>query len=652
MVANFGFFLLFLALNLSIYGFFASFLSVRLKHYKLFLSAKHALHAVSLLTVGASMILVALFVLRDYSAFYVYKHSSNDLPLFYTITAFWASLEGSHLLWTLLLTLCGSLSVKVYAAENKQLIPFVLGIYHLVMVWMLYMAITHSDPFIVNLPKPENGTGMNELLQNPLMAVHPPLLFMGYAALVVPFAYGLATLFYGDIPVGFLKSIRRWTLFAWILLTASIALGGVWAYVELGWGGYWAWDPVENSSFLPWLVVTALIHTLILQEKFDDFKKLSIILCLIGFFLTFFGTFLTRSGIISSVHSFADSTIGPNYLIFLSLVAVLSLILYGLRAYIIPSGTNKNFSGISKEFFMVMGLFILFAFFVIVFIGTVFPLLSEVMMSEKISIQAPYFNTFAPYVGFLLALGIAVSVLLPYGEPRLTNIGIRVAIAAAVISLLLTGVIYFQIAHSSVEPLEIIGYSLSLFVLASLVGGLFLKLKNIGFRIGGLFHYRLAYVGSFVAHCGFVVMVIGLLGNYRKVETDLVLEVGKPVVFADYQFQMVKNVTPSHVDNHILYSLPIEVKKGGELVSRMTPSQSLYFTNREQTFNEVAVSSNLWHDIYLVLKSWDEPSRSRATVSIYINPGVMLVWIAVILMILGGAISLFDVHKNRVRWKV
>ena len=246
------------------------------------------------------------------------------------------------------------------------------------------------------------------------MAIHPPMLFLGYVGLAIPFAYSIAALMYGDITEGWTKTVRRWALFSWILLTAAITLGGRWAYVELGWAGYWAWDPVENSSFMPWLMCTALLHSLIVQEKFGQLKKAYNSSIYSWFLHVLFGTFITRSGVISSVHAFAESPIGPNYLMFLAGLMLLSTFLYALRApSILPMDADKVW-GVSKESSLVASLFLLISFAVIVFIGTMFPIFSEAVTSQRISVQAPYFNAFAPYIGLGFIVLVAVGSLMRY----------------------------------------------------------------------------------------------------------------------------------------------------------------------------------------------------------------------------------------------
>ncbi|MCY4380983.1 MAG: cytochrome c biogenesis protein CcsA, partial [Proteobacteria bacterium] len=323
-MAHLGFYLCLLALISSCYGIVASSLSIKLAQLSWSISARHAMIVAWVSVVSAAGVLWFLLISRDYSLAYIYKNSSSDLPLFYTITAFWSSLEGSHFFWSLILSGVACVSVFTMPKELFTLRPYLEIFLSALMVWMYFLLVSYSDPFAVHLPKPSQGLGMNALLQNPYMAIHPPILFIGYTALVVPYAYSMAALCYGAISQGWLRVMRQWTLVAWVFLTVGIFLGGKWAYVELGWGGYWGWDPVENSSLVPWLLTTALIHGLTLQEKTAKLVPVNLALSILALFFSFFGTFLTRSGIVVSVHSFAESDIGKVYVVFLGMLFVLS----------------------------------------------------------------------------------------------------------------------------------------------------------------------------------------------------------------------------------------------------------------------------------------------------------------------------------------
>ncbi|MFW7380955.1 MAG: heme lyase CcmF/NrfE family subunit [Oligoflexus sp.] len=654
MFANYGFFLLFLCFIICSYGFLASIGAAKWRHKRLYRSSKMALTMTAVLCVLAVALLVWSFFQRDYSIAYIMKNSSNDLPAIFTFTALWSSLEGSHTFWTMLLAIVGAIAVWTPSKDNEHIMPYVAASFQAVLAWMFYLAITHSDPFVWQLPTPSNGRGMNELLQNPYMAIHPPMLFLGYVCLGVPFAYSMAALCYGDITEGWLKTVRRWNLFAWVLLTASITLGGRWAYVELGWAGYWAWDPVENSSFLPWLMSTALIHSLLVQDKLGHLKRLSIILGILGFFLTYFGTFLTRSGVVSSVHSFAESPIGPNYLMYLSGFILVSTAIYAFRApSILPADTNKVW-GVSKESALVVTQFLVISFAAIVFVGTMFPIVSEAITSQRISVQQPYFNTFAPWVGLGFIVMIAIGNLMHYQTPKMPGAKKVILISAATAIPMTVVLAYFGSIWTTTGIFayyaQIVGFYLCSWSIGCIFGDFYLKLKNVRFQYKLFFSRNLAYVGGFIAHLGILIAIIGFLGNYRSLEKKVTLLPSQSTELFGYQFQLGRGIEMETNKNATLFIAPLTLTRDGKTLDVMKPAQAVYPTKTDQTFNEIAVYSELWNDVYVVLADFDRETGARVTFQLHINPTVKVVWIAIILMCIGGLVAMFDRFRgNRSR---
>jgi cytochrome c-type biogenesis protein CcmF len=626
------------------------------RHKRLYLSSKLALTVTCASVLAASGLLIWAFYHRDYSIAYVFKNSSNDLPAFYTLTAFWSSLEGSHTLWTALLTIMATIAVWTSSRDNEHIMPYVSASLQAVLAWMFYLAITHSDPFVPNLPAPPNGRGMNELLQNYYMAIHPPTLFVGYTLLGVPFAYAIAALCYGDITEGWLKTIRRWTLTAFVFLTAGIMLGGRWAYVELGWAGYWAWDPVENSSFMPWLLATALLHSLLVQEKLGHLKRLSIVLAIGAFFMSYVGTFLTRSGVVSSVHSFAESPIGPNYLYYLAGTVLISSGIYAFRApSILPSDTEKVW-GVSKESALVMTQFLLLSFAAIVFIGTMFPIVSEAVTGQRISVQAPYFNMFAPWVGLGLIIGIAIGNLMRYQSDKIPN-GKVIILGAIIFAIPVTFFLIYMGDVMSTKKTssliaQLIGLYLSSWAIGCLCGDFYFRLKDLRFKYGLFFTRNLAYVGGWVAHIGMMVAIIGFLGNYRGLEERVTVQAGETFSFFGYRFEFgQEGIQVKQVHNATNYEAHLKIfrEKDGVMIEDAHPAQSRYPT-KDQTFNEIAITGNIWHDIYVVLVDFDKVTGKRVTFQVNLNPTVRVVWLSVVLVVLGGLIALFDRYRgNRSR---
>ncbi len=651
MLGDLGFFLLFLCCVTTIYGVLAAVFAAYWRHLRLYRSSRNALTATAIMCVTASGILWYSLFQRDYSVAYIFKNSSNDLPAFYTLTAFWCSLEGSHLLWTLLLSVYSCIALWTYSKDNEHIMPYVSGSLQAVLAWMFYLLISHSDPFVRMFPTPDNGNGMNALLQNPYMAIHPPTLFTGYTALAIPAAYSVAALGFGDITEGWLKTTRRWALYAWCALTAGIILGGHWAYVELGWAGYWAWDPVENSSFTPWLFATALLHSLVVQDKLGHLKRLSLTLAFLAFFFSFFGTFITRSGIISSVHSFAESPIGPNYLIFLAAMLLVVALLFALRAHsILPAETDKVW-GVSKESALVITQFLLLTFAVIVCVGTLYPIVSEAITGERTTVQAPYFNAFAPWIGLGFVVAIAIGNLMRYQTSKVPG-GTRIMVTAAVLALPFAAwFVKYGDVLSTRKPFalgaQIVGIFLVFWSMACLTGDLYGRLKDLRFKWSLFFSRNLAYFGGYVAHIGLLIAILGFLGNYRGIEKVATLTKGQAMDFYGYNITFA-GTNISEVDNTTHFQGILEVKQGSK-VTEVRPARSKYPTSSE-LHHEVGVMSNFWHDFYVTLSDFDRTTGDRATFEMHINPTVRLVWIAAFVMVIGGLIAMFDPSRgNRSR---
>jgi cytochrome c-type biogenesis protein CcmF len=649
MLADLGFFLLFMCTILSGYSTAASVASGRLRHRRLYRSARMAASVSALFCLFASLILWFLLFQKDYSVAYIFKNSSNDLPPIYRITAFWSSLEGSHTLWTLLLSFYSVIALWTAAKDNEHIMPWVNAALQGVLTWMFYMAITYSDPFVRLFPPMSNGQGMNALLQNPYMAIHPPTLFTGYTALAIPYAYAVAALCYGDVTDGWLRTARRWTLYAWIALTCGVWLGGRWAYVELGWAGYWAWDPVENSSFIPWLMATALLHSLIIQEKLGHLKRLSIVLAVTGFFMCFFGTFLTRSGIVSSVHSFAESPIGPNYLTFLAVLMVAFVILYAWRAHaVLPADTDKVW-GVSRESALVMTQFLLLTFAAIVVIGTLFPIVSEALTGQRTSIQAPYFNAFAPWIGLGMVVTLGLGNVMRYQSAKIPG-GSRMWLSTALAAVPMTVfLIWGGDVLTTPKPFalgaQVVGLYLCAWGMALITWDVGLRLRDLQWNFDLMWDKNRAYVGAWIAHLGILVAIIGFLGNYRGLSSEVTLAKGQSHEFYGYTLTFDGMITGQEGNASLLVA-PLTVKRGGEVVGEVRPAKSQYPTKPE-LLNEVGVRSSFWHDLYVVIADFDRKNGDTVSLQLHINPMVRFVWLAAVILATGGLIALSDRYRGQ-----
>jgi len=649
MLADLGFFLLLMCTLLSGYSAISSIVAGRMRHRRLFRSARAAATTSAVLCWLASLVLWFLLFKHDYTVAYIFKNSSNDLPSLYRITAFWSSLEGSHTLWTLLLSSYSALALWTAARDNEHIMPWVNAALQGVLTWMFFMAISYSDPFARMFPPMPNGQGMNALLQNPYMAIHPPTLFTGYTALAIPFAYAIAALCYGDVTDGWLRTTRRWALFAWVCLTCGVWLGGRWAYVELGWAGYWAWDPVENSSFIPWLLATALLHSLIVQEKLGHLKRLSIILSVTAFFMSFFGTFLTRSGIVSSVHSFAESPIGPNYLGFLAVLMVLFIILYALRAHaVLPADTDKVW-GVSKESALVMTQFLLLTLAAIVIIGTLFPIVSEAFTGQRTSIQAPYFNAFAPWIGLGMIVMIAIGNIMRFQTDKIPGgrqlIFGAAAVAVPLASLLIIGGDVLATPQKFALGAQVVGLYLCSWACVSITWDFLVRLRDLKWNIGLMWQRNRAFIGAWIAHIGILVAIVGFLGNYRGLTSEVTLSRGESYEFYGYTLKF-DGMKTTQDDNATLFQAPLHISRNGLDLGMIFPAKSKYPTKAE-LLNEVGVQSSFWHDLYVVIADFEKKTGASVSLQIHINPAVRFVWMAALILAFGGLVAISDRQRGQ-----
>lgn len=645
MLADYGFYLLLLGFIISSYGCVSSLFAAFSRNRRLFESARWASGASFVLCFSAALFLWYFFYTRDYSVSYVFKNSSEDMPMRYVISAFWGSLEGSHFLWTLLLSLFSLIAHMTYAKDNEHIFPYVSACLQSVLAWMLYLAVFVCDPFLPQVPTPENGLGLNALLQNPYMVFHPPSLFCGYTACAIPFAYAIGALAYGDITQAWLRTTRRWALAAWTFLSIGIFLGGRWAYMELGWAGYWAWDPVENSSFLPWLFTTGLLHSLIVQEKLGHLKRMSLVLSFLAFFFGFFGTFITRSGIISSVHSFAQSPIGPNYLYFLVGLLLISAMLYIYRApAILPANPSKSW-GVSKESALIVTQFIILIFGLIIFMGTLYPVLSELVTGSRFNVQAPYFNAFAPYIGFAFIIALTLGNLLRFQSSKILG-SWKLQILASMFSVFCT--LSFSYVANVFQSkgyafaMQLIGIYLCFWSVFCLVYDGWVRFLT--YRKAKIpFLQQSSYWGALFAHTGLLVAIFGFLGNYRGVDTLVTLDAGETTDFYNYHFAF-HGMQIVHNENVELFVAPVEVSKDGRHLSTIPAARAQYPTKPE-LLHEVGIDGNFWHDVYIVLSDFSKTGK-QATLEIHINPTVKLVWFSIFFLVFGGLLSLLDRRRG------
>ncbi len=567
------------------------------------------------------------FYVNDFSVLYVAEHSNSQLPVIYRLGAVWGGHEGSLLLWIFLLSTWTFLVAQLSKALDEFMVARVIGVLGLVSSGLLLFVLTASNPFERLLPAAQDGRSLNPLLQDPGLVFHPPMLYMGYVGFSIAFAFAIASLLSGRLDAAWARWSRPWTTAAWIFLTLGIALGSWWAYYELGWGGWWFWDPVENASFIPWLVGTALLHSLAVTEKRGGFKSWTVLLAITAFSLSLLGTFLVRSGVLTSVHAFAtDPRRGIFILIFLSLVVGSSLTLYAWRA---PKNTlGGKFSLSSRETFILLGNVFLVVAAGSVLLGTLYPLLIDALHLGKISVGPPYFNSvFVPImVPLLVLMGIGpwtnwkntdlISVL-----KRLWSAGLVAVIAGITIPLIM----------GQFTWLAGLGFLLAFWIIAS---GSLQILRQL--KLG---KPTRSFIGMQIAHLGIAIFVIGvtMVGAYQE-EKDVRMLAGDTVSVGGYQIQL-EGVELVPGPNYQAMRGTFNLSKNGATQAILYPEKRNYFSST-MPMTEAAIDIGLTRDLYVSLG--EELGDKAWAVRVYYKPFVDWIWGGYLLMALGGILAMMD----------
>ena len=600
--------------------------------------ARPAARAQFLLVLTAFSCLVYAFLNNDFSVLYVASNSNSALPTAYRFAAVWGGHEGSLLLWAMMLS-GWTLAVTFFSRHlPDEMVARVLGVMGFISAGFLMFMLFTSNPFDRLLPAPLNGRDLNPLLQDPGMVFHPPMLYMGYVGFSVAFSFALSALLGGQLDATWARWSRPWTTVAWMFLTLGIALGSAWAYYELGWGGWWFWDPVENASFMPWLVGTALIHSLAVTEKRGGFKSWTVLLAILAFSLSLLGTFLVRSGVLTSVHAFAtDPKRGVFILAFLVVVIGTSLALFAWRAPKV--GLGGSFATVSRESMLLSNNVLLVVATGSVLLGTLYPLFLDALGMGKISVGPPYFaSVFVPLMVpaiFLMGIGPFAR----WKKASLPEIAIRLrwAFAASAVTALLLPVV---LGHWT--PLISLGLLLAFWVIASGSVNLYTKIKqgradqNLWQKLSGMSR---SYYGMQLAHLGIAVFVIGVtIVKGYEMEKDLRMEVGDVAHVGGYDFQF-KGITEVPGPNYRATRGTVAVSKGGKFLHDMYPEKRTYQASGMQQ-TEAAIDTGLFRDLYLSL---GEPvSKGAWSMRIYYKPFIDWIWGGCVLMAIGGGLAVSD----------
>ena len=580
---------------------------------------------------------------HDFSVKYIATNSNTSLPTLYLISGVWGAHEGSLLLWGLVLTIWTGLVAQFSKSIPAETLARVLGVMGLVSIGFILFLLFTSNPFERLFPEPLEGRDLNPLLQDPGLAIHPPMLYMGYVGFSVAFAFAIAALLEGRLDSAWARWSRPWTNMAWMFLTVGIALGSWWAYYELGWGGWWFWDPVENASFMPWLVGTALIHSLAATEKRGVFKTWTVLLAIFAFSLSLLGTFLVRSGVLTSVHAFAsDPARGLFILIFLAVVVGGSLLLYAVRAPTVKS--SATFELVSRESFILLNNVLLVVTAASILLGTLYPLVIDALGLGKISVGPPYFNAvFIPLMA-PLAFVVGLGMLLRWKKDSIRQLALRVR---WIITICVIGGMLLPLLMPFYSWAAVLGLTLALWTVAMTGLSFVDRLGAKGFSWQRMLTIPAGFYGMTLAHLGIAVFVTGItLTSIYSVEKDVRMAPDETIDMSGYIFEF-KGVTETTGPNYMAQQAFVTVSHEGKEVAKLEPQKRVYQV-QTMPMTEAAIDAGLFRDLFVAI---GEPLGDQGAWSlrIYYKAFIRWIWLGAVFMAAGGLCAAFDRRYRVVR---
>jgi len=630
-VAELGRAALLLSLGLVAYAVLAGAHAAYHRRRRLAVSAQNALIAAFATTIIAAAVLWTALARRDFTFAYVAQHTSRHLPLGYALSAFWGGQEGSLLLWLLILTGYGALAVYLNRRQ-RELIAWVVPVLGGIAVFFAFMLSFVSSPFDTQ-PAPADGAGMVPSLQNPYMLAHPPMLYLGYVGLSIPFAFAMGALLSRRTDERWIVMTRRWTLAAWTFLGVGQLLGAHWAYVEIGWGGYYAWDPVENAAFMPWLAATAFLHSVMIQEKRGMLKVWNMVLVALAFGLSIFGTFLTRSGVINSIHSFSQSPLGGWFLGFIVVVTVFSVVLIYVRLPLLRARTRLE-SLLSREATFLYNNLLLVAFCLTILWGVVYPLLSQAVRGETRSVSKPYYDFFLHSFGLPLLLLMGIGPLVAWRRASLRSLGRMFVVPFCV--AVVTGGVLLGLGYGSSLP-GLLAYTFSAFVAASIVLEFVRGRRATGSVFRLVARNRRRY-GGYLVHVAILLFAIGVAGSsaYQTVRQQT-LAPGQSMRVAGYTltYQRLDSVRGA---NYTGFRAVLDVARGGSHVATVAPGENLY------PIEGPANEASLYHDPRTLGDVFTTAQIAKGNVidlKVLTKPLVNLIWAAGFLFVFGALVALW-----------
>lgn len=646
------------ALCLSLFAMFIGAYGAIKTNKELIFSARNALILSSIFCCIALLCLAISFVTHDYRYLYIWQHSDNSMPWYYLVSAVWGGMDGSMLLWAVIMSIFSAAAVFKFREINTALLSWLVPSLSLALSFFLIVVNVFTNPFrlVAGGNIHVDGNGLNPLLQNPSMMIHPPMLYSGFTGFVVPFGFCLAALLSGNLDGTWIRYTRKWTLVAWIFLTVGIVLGGNWAYIELGWGGFWAWDPVENASFLPWLTATAYLHSTMAEEHKGMLKIWNVSLAILTYLLTVFGTFLTRSGVVQSVHAFAETDIGWIFLVYIFLVILLSSVLIFKRRDQLVS-VRKIESLLSREVIFLLNNLILLSIAFTVFWGVMFPVFSEAVSGEKAVVGPPFFNQVA---GPLFIVLIFLMLVGPFVSWRQSKFSI------------LFKTLWWQFALGSIVTLVLIYFSPENILAAIGIGLSVALVFSIEYEFRSASKARKAFnsnsenliksytttirrrprrYGGHIVHLGVAVMSIAIIASSAyKTEKDITLTVGNEAVVGNLKLKL-ENVEQKQEPSYQAISAVVSLWEGDNKLTTLYPERRAY--SKEVT-TEVALHINAFRDVYVAFAGMDVAGRDTQNVEelplvfkVFINPLQVWLWFGALLVVGGTVVVL--VYTDRVK---
>ena len=642
-MASLGYVTLLAAFVVCSYAAAVAVAGARRRSPRLIESGVGAFYLVAALMLLASAVIVHAFVTEDYSIRYVDNYSDSAQPLFYQITSYWGGLDGSIMFWVTLLSIFGAAAVYSNRERQRELIPYVVAVIAVVQMFFLFVMIVHKNPFATYLTEiPVDGRGLNPLLQNPYMVIHPPALYTGFVGMTIPFAFAMAALITGHLDDSWLRAVRRWTMMSWLFLSLGVTLGMIWAYEELGWGGYWGWDPVENAALLPWFTATAFLHSVMVQERRSMLRVWNMTLVILTFFLTIFGTFRTRSGIVQSVHAFGqDATLAWMFIVFM--VALLG-ISFGLVIYRLPllRARNELESWVSREAAFLVNNWILLFSAVFVLFATMFPTLSEAVTGARLTVGPPFFTTWMLPIGLILLALTGVGPLLAWRRSTVANLWYQFT-WPVVLAVATGGGLYalgFRVWVSG------LCFALCAFVCGTIgqefVRGAVVRREATGTDlftalVGLVARSRRRY-GGYVVHVGIVLMFLGFAGSGYKLDSQILLRPGQEMSIGRYTVRYDRLSENSDARKQMI-TAHMTVLEDGAVVDQLYPARWFFFKHESEPTTEVAMRRTVAEDLYIVLAGYELDDQA-ASFQITVNPLVNWIWFGFTVLALGTGLAL------------